>query len=76
MDDQAKKDIAEIKIDIAEIKVDLKHHVKRTDDLQALVEPVVELRSEIIGAVNFIKLIGVLAAIAESIHLFWDKIGK
>jgi hypothetical protein len=71
MDDKAKKDIAKIQVDIAEIKVDLKHHVKRTDDLQNMVQPLVDLRREIKGVVKLIYLISALATIVECARMFW-----
>jgi hypothetical protein len=70
MDDKARQDIAEIKVDIAEIKADLNHHVKRTDTLQDMVEPLVKLRTEIKGAVKLIYLVAALAAIVETARYF------
>ena len=70
MDDRVRLDLSEIKTDIAEMKVDLKHHVKRTDDLQKMVEPLVDLRKEIKGAINLIYLLAAIAAIIETARLF------
>lgn len=70
-DDKTRSDITEMKVDIAEIKVNLAHHIKRTDDLQEIVEPLVTLRAEIKGVVKLVYLIAALAAILECARLFW-----
>lgn len=74
--DEMQKDINDIKIDVAEIKLDLKYHMKRTatleerqDQFSAAILPLVGLKDEIKGAVKFIKIVALLAGIAESISL-------
>jgi uncharacterized coiled-coil DUF342 family protein len=72
MDDDIRADISEIRSDIAEIKADLKHHVRRTDELQDMVKPLSELSSEIRGAINTVKYAAGIAlfaiAVAEFLH--------
>ena len=45
-------------------------HVKRTDELQAQVVPLTDLRKEMKGVVKLIYLIAALAAIIECVRLF------
>ena len=71
MDSKSKKDLAEIKADISAIKVDLKHHVKRTDQLQDMVQPLINLHKEVKGAVKLVYLLSALATIIECVRVFW-----
>ena len=69
LDDQ-NEHLGSIDVSIAEIKVDVAHHIKRTDDLQAEVTPLSDLRKEIKGVIKLIYLISAIAAIVEAIRLF------
>lgn len=71
MDEQAKKNIAQMQVDIAEIKVDLKHHVKRTDQLQDMIQPLINLHKEVKGAVKLVYLLSALATIIEVVRAFY-----
>jgi hypothetical protein len=52
------------------IDANLSKHMKRSDMLEAQVAPMLELRTEIKGAIKLLKLIGLLAGILECIRLF------
>jgi hypothetical protein len=66
MDDQFKKEVI-IRLDA--IDANLEVHMKRSDALEAQVEPLKKMSHEFLGAVHLIKLLAALAAIAELIHL-------
>lgn len=67
--DKIQDDVSEIKTDIALIKADLKVHIKRSDQNEARIDALQTQSDKIIGAANFIKIVGIMAAIAESIHM-------
>jgi len=58
-----------IDVTLAKQQVSLDHHVKRTDLLEAQVKPVFAGITALNGAVRFVKFIGVLALIAEAVHV-------
>jgi len=49
----------------------LKDHIRRTELLEAQVEPIKEHVDGLKGVVHFLKILAVLAAIAESLHILW-----
>jgi hypothetical protein len=52
------------------IDQNLERHMQRSDYLEKQMEPVKSLMNEMIGAIKFVKFVGVLAAILECIHLW------
>jgi len=69
MDDQARTDIAVIKTDISTIKVDLQAHMLRTKLLEEQVEPMRNIMISMHSFYRLLKVIAVLAAIAEGFRL-------
>jgi len=53
------------------IDANLERHMKRSDSLEAQIEPLKQLSHEFIGAVNLIKIAAAVAAVAEFIRLMW-----
>ena len=53
------------------IDANLARHMRRSDALEAQMEPMKAMMNEIAGVVKFLKLIGVLAAIVEAIRMFY-----
>lgn len=58
-----------IDITLAKQQVSLDDHISRTEMLEEQTKTLRENQIEFKGAVSFIKIIGVLAAIAEAIHM-------
>jgi hypothetical protein len=65
------QEISEIKHTLSDQHVSLQEHMRRSDALEAQVQPMQDLMLEIKGVVKFIKLIGVLAGIVECVRIFW-----
>lgn len=53
------------------IDANLERHMKRSDALEAQVEPLKRMSHEFLGAVNLIKILAAIAGAAELIRLFW-----
>ena len=62
--------IGNIDVTIAKQQTTLDEHVRRSVALEAIVDPMRENMDQFVGAVKFIKILGILAGIAEAIHLF------
>lgn len=67
--DKIADDIRDIKVDMIEIRSDLNHHIKRCDLLEEQLEPLRKAHIEFTGAIKFIKILGILVAIAEAIRM-------
>jgi len=68
MDDEFKKMVCD-RLD--SIDANLERHMQRSDALEAQVKPMLELRAEIKGAIKLIKIIGIIAGIAEVIRMYF-----
>ena len=62
------EDIAEIKTSIAEIKVDVRHHIRRTDQLEDRVLTLNVTKERLLGAVGFIGFLATILAIARVLN--------
>ncbi len=60
--------IREIEVHLAEIKLDLKHHIKRTDTLQQMVEPVYKAHLFISYCIKSLIPISILIGIIISVR--------
>ena len=68
--DKIESHLSKIDITLAKQQVSLDEHIKRTNLLEDEVERNKAVINKAIGAVDFIKLVGVFAGIAEAIHFF------
>jgi hypothetical protein len=59
----------EMQITLAKQQVILDEHISRTELLETKMEPLTKHLHEFKGAINFLKIIGILAAIAEAIRI-------
>lgn len=71
--DQVLEQISEIKVVQAEQAVDLKYHIKRTNDLQLIVEP---LHKKHMVAEGIFKVIGVIASFCAFVLGILELINK
>jgi hypothetical protein len=67
--------IGSIDVTIAKQQVSLDEHIQRTNLLQAVVQIHQDKMSEFTGAIKFVKLVGVLAAIAEAVSQVYRHYG-
>jgi hypothetical protein len=65
------QEISEIKHTLNDQHASLQDHMRRSDALEAQVQPMQDLMLEIKGVVKFIKFVGVLAGIVECVRMFW-----
>lgn len=68
MDDQFKETVTH-RLD--SIDANLERHMKRSDALEAQIEPLKRMSHEFLGAVHLIKIAAAVAAIAEFIRLLF-----
>ena len=68
--DKISDDIRKIEVHIGEIKVDVGHHIKRTDLLEAQMQPLRDHLIMLKGVMNLVKLASLVAVIVEAIRLF------
>jgi len=61
--------LGSIDVTLAEQHVTLKEHIRRTEILENQIEPIKKHVNMVNGALKLIGLLGVVAAIIESIHL-------
>jgi hypothetical protein len=66
--DSVNSHISSIDMTLAGQAVDLKEHVRRTNLLEEKVIHIDAERSEFKGAIKFLKIVGVLVAVAEGIR--------
>lgn len=62
----------EIEIHLTEIKADLKHHIKRTDILQSMVEPVYKSHLFFAYLLKSLVPVSILIGIAISVRSFYE----
>lgn len=62
----------EIEVHLAEIKTDLKHHIRRTDLLQEMVEPIYKHHIFITYVLKALVPISVLVGIAVSLRSLYE----
>lgn len=68
--DKVADEISQINVTMCVNTTVLDEHQKRTTQLEGRVEPIEKHIHEMVGVVKFLKILGVIAAIAETIHLF------
>lgn len=68
--DEVSKRLDSIDATLTKQHLSLEYHIKRCDLLEDQVVPIREQMFEIKGAVKFLKLVGVLASIAEVVHIY------
>lgn len=72
--DKIQADVQEIKLVQESQGVDLKHHIKRTDDLQNIVEPLHEKYHQLVGAIKILTTLTALISLFQAakwlFHLF------
>jgi hypothetical protein len=51
-----------IEISLNETQTDVKYHIKRTDDLQSVVEPLHRTKIQVIGVLKFFSLVLLITA--------------
>lgn len=67
--DKISDDIGEIKVTIAKQQVQLDDHIRRTELLEGTVKEDSMARNQMLGAVKLLKIVGVIAAICEALHV-------
>jgi len=69
MDQDERLERIETRLD--SIDENLARHMRRSDALEAQMEPMKAMMNEVKGVAKFLKLIGIIAAIAEAIRMFY-----
>lgn len=67
--DMTNEHLASIDITLAKQSIILEEHTKRSTALEAQVEPLKNHVERVNGALKFIKVLGILAALAEAIRM-------
>lgn len=68
--DAIKDDVNDIKVTQAEQNLILKEHMRRTELLEEIVEPMKKHIDGLHGVIKLVKVLGILAGIAEVLHVF------
>lgn len=64
-------DISDIKVTLATQQVILAEHTRRSTLLEDQVKPLRDHLTQLKGVINFIKVVGIIAGIAEAARLIW-----
>lgn len=77
MDDYLKETLARIETKLESIElvqneqaVDLKFHIKRTNDLQLMVEPTYKLHTQFVGVLKFLGVVSLIVGLYKMIKFF------
>jgi archaellum component FlaC len=69
--DKIVSEVSSVNLTLAAQHVTLENHIARTEALEEQVQPLKEAHTELKGVIKFVKIIGVLLAMAEAIRLLW-----
>lgn len=69
--DAVTEDIHAIRVILSSQHATLDLHIARTEALEAQVKPLRDAHLELQGAIKFVKMIGIVLAIAEAVRFLW-----